>query len=395
MRLLFVADGRSPTALSWLRHWIETGCETHLVSTFPCHPPPGLASFHVMPAAFGSLGGGRATKPAGRLPGRARALLRPLRYLLGPLSLPPHRERFRALAAALRPDLVHALRLPFEGMLAAAAPAQIPLVVSIWGNDLTLHAGGSPLMAWWTRHTLRRVDGLLADARRDIHLGHRWGLHQNAPVLVVPGGGGVRLDELEAAGRGSGQFPEELPQGDLVINPRGQRPGSLRQDVFFQAIPMVLEKIPGAYFVCPPLAGDAEAERWVETLGIGARVRLWPRLEQAQLWSLMHRAQVFVSPSLHDGTPNSLLEAMACGCFPVVGNVESLREWVRDGENGLLVDATSPQALADGMLTALQSPDLRETARKQNARLIAKRAEYGRCMATAEAFYREMIARRG
>ena len=46
MRLLFVADGRSPTALSWMRHWVESGHETHLVSTYPCDPPPGLASFH-------------------------------------------------------------------------------------------------------------------------------------------------------------------------------------------------------------------------------------------------------------------------------------------------------------------------------------------------------------
>ncbi|PIZ26107.1 MAG: hypothetical protein COY47_02325, partial [Chloroflexi bacterium CG_4_10_14_0_8_um_filter_57_5] len=163
MRLLFVADGRSPITLSWLRHWIERGDEIHLVSTFPCDPPPGLASFHVLPVAFGALGGGQATStsltPKGGLVGRFRGLLRPFRYTLGPVSLLAYRRRFRALAALLRPDLIHALRIPFEGMLASSAPGEAPLIVSTWGNDITLHAHGSPLMKWLTRRTLRRAQG--------------------------------------------------------------------------------------------------------------------------------------------------------------------------------------------------------------------------------------------
>jgi hypothetical protein len=46
------------------------------------------------------------------------------------------------LAAEIKPDIVHALRIPFEGMLATAAQLPIPLAVTIWGNDLTLHAAG-------------------------------------------------------------------------------------------------------------------------------------------------------------------------------------------------------------------------------------------------------------
>ncbi len=395
MRLLFVADGRSPTALSWLRHWIETGHQTHLVSTFPCDPPPGLASFHILPVAFGGMAREQSNHTMGSthtggFVGRIRRFLLPLRYTLGPLSLPPHQSRFRTLVEEIRPDLVHALRIPFEGMLATATPTGIPLVVSIWGNDLTLHAHGSILMARFTRRTVRRADGLIADATRDIRLGHEWGFATDRPTLVVPGAGGIRLDEIEAAAR-SGILPEDLPDVPIVVNPRGQRPGSLRQDIFFQSIPLVLEKFPEALFICPPLAGDKESDRWIESLGIRSNAKLWPRLDRAQMWALFKKARVFVSPSIHDGTPNSLLEAIACGCFPVVGNIESMKEWVTPGVNGLLVDAASPRSLADGIIAALENPALCATAKNENAQIIAKRADYRRCMAMTEAFYQKVV----
>jgi glycosyltransferase involved in cell wall biosynthesis len=165
----------------------------------------------------------------------------------------------------------------------------------------------------------------------------------------------------------------------------------VRNDTFFRAIPLVVQKNPQACFVCPPLAGDPEAERWVASLGIEASVRLWPRLSQPQLWRLFQRAQVFVSPSAHDGTPNSLLEAMACGCFPVAGDIESLREWITPGMNGFLVNPADPQALAEAILTALGDAELRGRAARQNARILAERADYQRCMAQAEEFYENMV----
>jgi glycosyltransferase involved in cell wall biosynthesis len=312
-----------------------------------------------------------------------------MRSVAGPLSLPFYQTRFRKIVEEIHPNLVHALRIPFEGMLASTTPEGTPLVVSIWGNDITLHAHGSVFMASLTRRTLRRADGLIADAKRDIRLGQEWGFAPDKPTLIVPGAGGIRLDEMKALSK-SGMLPEELPDVPIVVNPRGQRPGSLRQDVFFRSIPLVVEKIPEALFLCPNLAGDWEAEQWVESLGIQKNTKLWPHLERAQMWSLYHKAWVFVSPSIHDGTPNSLLEAMASGCFPVVGNIESMQEWVKPGVNGLLVDATSPRDLADGIIAALGSPDLLTAAKNENARIIAERAAYERCTAMVEAFYYEI-----
>ena len=67
----------------------------------------------------------------------------------------------------------------------------------------------------------------------------------------------------------------------------------------------------------PPSLGRYELRR---ELGIEDTVELTPPLPHADMAALFRSAQVLVSPTTHDGTPNSLLEGMACGCFPVAGD---------------------------------------------------------------------------
>jgi len=107
---------------------------------------------------------------------------------------------------------------------------------------------------------------------------------------------------------------------------------------------------------------------------------------------LFRRAMVAVSPSEHDGTPNTLLEAMACGCFPVAGDIESVREWLVDGENALLVNPADPQVLAAAIIRALDDAGLRRSAAEHNQTLVAERAEHGRVMAEAENLYKRVVS---
>lgn len=410
MHVLIVADGRSPITRRWLQGMLERGITASLISSFPCEPPdfgadlPGLETFAVLPVAFSRLAtgsAGRMDKPGTpaasairRLVRRFRSLALSGRYLLGPLSVQNAAVEFGARIADARPDLVHALRIPYEGMLASHTPAQYPLIVSIWGNDLTLHARGSRQMGALTVRCLRRAQGLMADARRDLRLARQWGFSPDAPALVVPGSGGLRLQDIKNAAASVADLIGEIPADrPLIVNPRGFRPGSVRNDTFFQAIPRILERFPNALFACPSMAGQAEATGWVEQLGIAENVRLLPTLPQPRLWNLFHRAQVFVSPSAHDGTPNSLLEGMACGCFPVAGDIESLREWIVAGINGLLVDPADPAVLAEAVCLALENPARRAQAASYNAGLIACRADSGKVMEQVEAFYGEIMGK--
>ena len=396
MRLVFVADGRSPIALNWIRYFVETGHEVHLVSTFPCSLELSLASVNVIPVAFGNLAGTGVTGDtvSGRR-GLRRVIPIGLRTLtrqwMGPLTLADAARRLREVLARIQPDMIHAMRIPFEGMLSALAEPQQPLLISVWGNDFTLHAPSTPLMTRYTRLSLLRANALHADCQRDLKLARSWGFEMGKPAIVLPGGGGVQMDIFHPP---VAQIEEiRATKGvPTVINPRGFR-AYVRNDTFFQAIPIILQQHSPVKFVCATMQGESRAERWVKELDIAGYVDLLPKQTRPEMAELFRQAQVTASITTHDGTPNTLLEALACGCFPIVGDIESLREWIMDGVNGFLVDPSDPKALAQAILTALDQDHLRANARQHNTRLIAEKAEYGQVMERAEMFYRELIVR--
>jgi glycosyltransferase involved in cell wall biosynthesis len=394
MRLLFVTDARSPISQNWIRHFIERGDEVFIASTFEWDVEtlsPARAVF--TPVAF-SAAKKRASAPS-TASSRTLSLRTQIRQWFGPLTIPASARKLRAFIQEVQPDLVHAMRIPYEGMLTASAlqglvprssslvtrPSLIPrpsFLVSTWGNDFTLHAPSTPLMKYYTRKVMQVVDGLHADVERDARLAREWGLGVDKPTLTAPGNGGVR----------AGVFypPKKLVKKPIVINPRGVRP-YVRNDSFFKSIPLALARRPDAKFLCTGMQNEPQAMGWVKELGIENAVELLPAFPHEEMGEVFRGAQIVVSPSLHDGTPNTLLEAMACGCFPVAGDLESIREWITHGQNGLLFDATSPQSIADMILLGLEREDLRTEAAGLNADIISARAEYGVNMKKVEEFY--------
>jgi glycosyltransferase involved in cell wall biosynthesis len=398
MNLLFVADGRSPTARSWITNVQKDGHQVSLVSTYPCQELPGLTEFHILPVALSALATRRGeagvttnhTGLAKQLIKTFRPNLLGMRYVIGPLTLPFYRKRFLEIVESLGPQLIHTLRIPFEGMLAQYAPLKYPLVVSIWGNDLTLHANGSYRMGIYTQYTLQRANGLMADANRDIRLARSWGVRKDCPSLVAPGCGGIDLGQIEKARTSSPRhLIETIPVNrKLIVNPRGLRPGSLRNDVFFEAARIVAGRQPDVCFVCPTMAGQPEAERMIKDHELIENVLLLPSLTQPDLWWLFAHADVVISPGEHDGVPNSLLEAMASGCYPVAGDIESLREWITPGINGLLYPPADAIALAESILLILENPDRRLEAARQNRNLIRERADLAAIRRKVSDFYK-------
>jgi glycosyltransferase involved in cell wall biosynthesis len=115
----------------------------------------------------------------------------------------------------------------------------------------------------------------------------------------------------------------------------------------------------------------AELQRWIsggiEYLGALEDVR--PAIASAS---------VFVLPSYREGTPRSVLEAMAMGRPIITTDVPGCRETVVDGVNGLLVPARDAVALAEAMERMIDRPELRRKMGDQSLRLCRSKYDVDR-----------------
>jgi glycosyltransferase involved in cell wall biosynthesis len=81
----------------------------------------------------------------------------------------------------------------------------------------------------------------------------------------------------------------------------------------------------------------------------------------ARLWSWMKRSNAFVSVSLYEGNPNTVLEAVACGTPVILSDIPSHRE-ILDDDSAYFVSLGAASKIAETILRALQNPA--EAARK-------------------------------
>jgi glycosyltransferase involved in cell wall biosynthesis len=89
------------------------------------------------------------------------------------------------------------------------------------------------------------------------------------------------------------------------------------------------------------------------------------------------RCSIFALPSYREGTPRSVLEAMAMGRPIVTSDAPGCRETVVPGVNGLLVPVADVAALAEALHTLIADPELRARMGRQSRRIAVDRYEAG------------------
>lgn len=111
------------------------------------------------------------------------------------------------------------------------------------------------------------------------------------------------------------------------------------------------------------VVGDGPRRKALEgqarDLGLAGRVEWLGQVAHEELPELYRRADVFVLPSLSEGMPNVVLEAMAAGLPVVATRVPGSEELVGEGENGLLVEPRDVAGLGEAVVRVLGEEELR------------------------------------
>jgi glycosyltransferase involved in cell wall biosynthesis len=125
-------------------------------------------------------------------------------------------------------------------------------------------------------------------------------------------------------------------------------------------------------------------ERMVETTGIGAILTLKEAVPQGKIQDWLMSLDAFVLPSVSEGCPNILMEAMACGVPSVATRVGAVPDLMEDGVSGLTVPYGNADALRKALERLLAMPgegaSLGENARMRMERfsLTRERQEWQR-----------------
>ena len=291
------------------------------------------------------------------------------------------------LARSHPPDILHAHNLFFSSATVAVLLRHLlkkPLVTTLHLGSLRQLGGPSLLLASTYERTLGRAivrssDRLIAVsnavAQHAAHLGA-----QPEAVRVIANG--VDVQQFRpGAGRVNGTFRVACV-GRLIFNKGPQ--------YLVEAAPEVLGAHPETEFV---FVGDGplrpHLEERARQLGVGHRLTfLGTRHDVA---AILQTCDMLARPSLLEGMPLTVLEAMACGLPVVATPVSGTAELVRDGENGIFVRPADPAALARAILRLIEDEPMREAQGRSARRFVERGYGWDAVAEKTLAVYRELL----
>lgn len=340
MKILFVCEPISPHAARWINQFANSNVEVHILSEDPssCTICPDLKCGTVY-----------LPKPCNVPPG---VTLR----VIDSSSYDKHVSEIFNLIESINPTLIHTLGMYVNStnrcMIVAALKStfesikRIPWIYSSWGMDLDWFskAGEGREIA---KMVASQVDVYQSECQRDINYFNELG-YNGPQVECLPAFGGVTWD-ME-------NLPSLSSRKSIVLKARDQADGDVIGKAFqiFPALIQNAELLKG-YTIIAMQAGPAFKQA-IEPIvrNHGVNIVCPDRLpKQSDVLDFYRKSRAWFALTLNDGLPSSLVESMSLGAIPVHSDLSSIREWVTDGKNGLLVDVNDPQDISNALTKVL------------------------------------------
>jgi glycosyltransferase involved in cell wall biosynthesis len=298
------------------------------------------------------------------------------------------------LIRRLKPDVVHThtAKAGFVGR-AAAWLAGVPVIVHTFHGHVFrgyFSETKTRVFIFLERLTARMSDTIitLTEGLR-TELAEEFHITRKAHITVLPLG--LDLDGFAGTPRHGGHFRAawNIPPDAPLVGIVGRLAPIKNHSLFLEAAARLQPQMPLARFV---IVGDgetrAEVEGRVDRLGLRDQVIFtgWQR-DLAPIYSDL---DALVISSLNEGTPVSVIEALAAGC-PVVGTaVGGLQDLLDHGGLGKLVASGDAVGLTAAILDTLRQPPDMSAAR----RLMLERYGINRLVKDLDSLYRGLLAKK-
>lgn len=253
-------------------------------------------------------------------------------------------------------DLLHAFFLAETGFVTAllGREANIPIVSSIRGSDLHKHIF-TPKNISQISWTLENSDWVTSVSQDLLH---------RATVLVpsLQGKSCAFLNSIQPI------EIDQLPAPAMADKLRGTVIGSVGRfrekkglEYLFDACRSFKDELDFTLLLVGDFA-SRERDYWLQELRdseLGDRVVVTGMVSRLEALAYLPLMNIFAIPSLHDGCPNAMLEAMLASRAIVGSSADAIGEILVDGENGAVVAPASTSDLERALRLLLTRPDLR------------------------------------
>lgn len=397
-KILFIGPGESSHTHSWIDLLNGADFNVRLFS-LPQGSPPSDWPIKTYVTEYGQRDLDRSTRlyvfASGKLKRLAKRSAAAL--LRQPFSPGPVIESWLAkIIRQWRPDIIHTLGMESGGELYFDVRRKYGLDgVGIWilqtrgGSDLALRHL-DPELRPRIAEVLRSCDLLVSDNQRNFRLALEMGVREDqlASIAPVPGTGGIDVEALQARRR------EPPSQSRLVLWPKAYECPWSKALPIFEALKICGERIQPCEIHI--LATTPETKQWYPSLPatIRERCQIEGRVPRERVFDLMAQARVMLAPSLVDGVPNSMYEAMAAGALPIVSPLETIQPVVENERNVLFARNLYPNEIAAALTRALTDDSLVDSVAAQNLPLVRRIANRADIRTRVISFYHSVVWKR-
>ena len=257
------------------------------------------------------------------------------------------------LLRRFNPDIIHAQAM-WMGLPAFICKLVIKRPYIFWARGLDVYSPRlfkGPL----SKLVLRNAAAVIALTE---NLKKKMQEMYNRDIFVI--GNGVDIEKFGTWSKEAARAELNIKESEQVVIFVGSLIPVKGVQYLVEAMNTVIQHFPEARLL---LVGDGEEREYLEKLAdklnLAEHITFIGRVANQRVPEYLVASDLFVLPSLSEGFPNVILEAMAAGLPIVTTNVSGLSEIVKDGENGFVVETRNPQQLAEKISLLLSDTELR------------------------------------